>query len=78
MSVKNGRKTRHIAFEIVKAKCMACGLHFMLCSDDRGRHNRHSLHCPECGQYGGGFLVWREEHPGFIFQVVPGSTPSSA
>ncbi len=57
---------------LVKAKCLACGLHLVLCTDRPDEHRRRSLHCPECGQAAGAFVVWLEEAAGFIWQMVPG------
>ncbi len=59
-------------FTMVKAKCLACGLHFMLCTDTPHQHTLDTLHCPECGQHDGHYLVWHEPGRGFIFQNVPG------
>lgn len=60
-------------FTLKKAKCMRCSLHFMLCTWEPSRHSAATLHCPECGQHQGGFLVWEQLERGFIFQFVPGS-----
>ena len=59
-------------FTMVKAKCLACGLHFTLCTEDPLQHTVDTLHCPECGQHDGHHLVWQEPGRGFIFQNVPG------
>jgi hypothetical protein len=67
--------TRESTFTLVKAKCLACGLHFSLCTWAPQRHGRASLHCPECGQHAGRFLVWAEPGRGLIFQHVPGKAP---
>ncbi|HXH20444.1 MAG TPA: hypothetical protein VNN10_00330 [Dehalococcoidia bacterium] len=56
----------------VKAKCLSCGLHFIVCTHEPERHGRLSLTCPECRQAEGSFAVWRERVAGFIFQTVPG------
>ncbi|SHI03967.1 HNH endonuclease [Clostridium collagenovorans DSM 3089] len=55
-----------------KAKCLSCGLHFILCSWHKDKHDSSSLHCPECGQSNGNFLVWSQQKFGFIFEDVPG------
>ncbi len=55
-----------------KAKCLACGLHFIVCSWHKDKHDSSSLHCPECGQSSGNFLVWSQQKFGFIFEDVPG------
>ncbi|MCJ8172540.1 HNH endonuclease [Clostridium botulinum] len=55
-----------------KVKCLDCGVHFIVCSWYRDKHDRLSLHCPECGQNHGNFLVWTQQKFGFIFQDVPG------
>jgi hypothetical protein len=62
-------------FTLVKVKCLACGLHFSLCTWAPERHDLDSLHCPECGQHGGRFVIWAEPGPGFIWQHVPGKAP---
>lgn len=56
----------------IKAKCMACSLHFVICTWYPENHTEQSLYCPECGQHQGRFLVWREKVTGFIFNEVPG------
>ena len=56
----------------VRAKCMKCGLHFILCSDYPEQHAGTTLYCPECGQHEDCFMVWKAEVEGFIFQAVPG------
>lgn len=61
------------SFITVKAKCMACGLHFVVCTWEPENHNARTLHCPECGQHRGAFMVWQQRMFGFIFQTVPGS-----
>jgi hypothetical protein len=60
-------------FTRVKAKCLECCLHFVVCTLHPDRHSAASLHCPECGQHRGGFLVWSEAADGFICQEVPGA-----
>ena len=59
-------------FTLVKVKCLACGLHFIVCTEYPDQHTIHTLHCPECGQHDGHYLVWQEPGRGFIFQHVPG------
>jgi hypothetical protein len=56
----------------VKAKCLGCSLHFVLCTWHPERHSAQSLYCPECGQHEGQFLVWTECVPGVVGQEVPG------
>jgi uncharacterized coiled-coil protein SlyX len=65
-------------FVKVKAKCMRCSLHFIVCTDRPEDHSARTLTCPECGQRKGHFFVW-QENPAeqFIFQSVPGATPLS-
>ncbi|MDW7551543.1 HNH endonuclease [Pseudoalteromonas peptidolytica] len=55
-----------------KAKCVSCGMHFIMCTWHDERHNASNIHCPECGQSDGNFLVWSEKKFGLIFQDVPG------
>jgi hypothetical protein len=57
----------------IKAKCLDCSLHFVLCSWHPDRHSAKSLFCPGCGQHQGDFLVWTEQVSGFISQEVPGN-----
>jgi DNA repair exonuclease SbcCD ATPase subunit len=59
-------------FTKVKAKCLVCGLHFIVCTWSPDDHTAASLRCPECGQRSGRYIVWKEPGPGFIFQHVPG------
>jgi hypothetical protein len=61
----------------VKAKCLDCTLHFVLCTWHPERHSPLSLHCPECGQHRGRFLVWREPAVGSICAEVPGRYTST-
>lgn len=61
------------SFINVKVKCLRCGLHFILCTWEPERHRAATIHCPECGQHHGHFMVWQavpEEE--LIFQLVPG------
>jgi hypothetical protein len=57
----------------IKAKCLDCTLHFTLCTWFPQRHHAGSLHCPECGQRRGHFLVWSEQVAGQIYEEVPGA-----
>jgi len=63
-------------YTAIKAKCMNCGLHFIVYSSEPERHSGETLYCPECGNHGGGFLTWYQKIFGFIFQMVPGSGQS--
>ncbi|MDL5024697.1 HNH endonuclease [Bacillus velezensis] len=56
-----------------KVKCFECGLHFIICTWNKDTHNSSTIHCPECGQNNGHFLVWSQQKFGFIFQDVPGN-----
>ena len=59
----------------VKAKCLWCGLHFVVCTWEPERHTADSLYCPECG-HRGHFIVWKAvPKEQFIFDTVPGSDP---
>ena len=60
----------------IKAKCLGCSLHFVLCSWYPERHNAMSLYCPECGQHEGQFIVWTERVYGSVVQEVPGNATS--
>lgn len=65
-------------FVNVKAKCMRCSLHFVVCTELPEQHSARTLTCPECGQCKGNFFVWKESPAEqFIFQSVPGGTPLS-
>jgi Zn finger protein HypA/HybF involved in hydrogenase expression len=57
----------------IKAKCLNCSLHFVLCSWHPERHSAKSLYCPECGQHEDEFMVWIEDVAGAIVQEVPGA-----
>ena len=61
-----------VTYQQIKCKCLNCGLHFVICTDDPDRHTISSIYCPECGQNGGLFMVWRETVSGFIYETVPG------
>lgn len=56
-----------------KVKHMECGLHFIVCSNHEAWPHSTSgvVHCPECGGTSG-FIMWKEEMDGFIFEDVPG------
>lgn len=54
-----------------KVKCLKCSLHFTLHSWNPDSHRAQDLHCPECGQSDGAFIVWAQQRFGFIFQQVP-------
>jgi hypothetical protein len=57
----------------VKVKCLKCGLHFLICTWYENLHTFDSIHCPECGQHDGAYIIWHERRPGeFIFQLVGG------
>ena len=66
--------TSEASFTVIKAKCLACSLHFLIPTWHPERHTNETLHCPECGQQQGAFLVWQDEVHGFIFELVPGSS----
>ncbi len=57
-----------------KVKCMKCRLHFTIFSWNPAGHRADTLHCPECGQSEGVFVVWAQQKFGFIFQAVPGNS----
>ncbi|HAT7728841.1 TPA: HNH endonuclease [Enterobacter cloacae] len=57
-----------------KVKCMKCSLHFTIFSWFPAEHRADTLHCPECGQSEGLFLVWAQQKFGFIFDQVPGNS----
>ncbi|SHN73505.1 HNH endonuclease [Bradyrhizobium erythrophlei] len=59
-------------YTMLKAKCLHCSLHFIVCTDFPERHSHATLICPECGQQQGAFLIWHQQMFGFIFQSVPG------
>ena len=62
-------------FSRIKAKCVTCGLHFIVCTEHREGHSRDTLYCPECGQHSGDFVTWSDGDSGDIFQDVPGQSP---
>lgn len=55
-----------------KVKCLDCSLHFTIHSWKPEGHKAKDLHCPECGQSRGHFIVWAQQKFGFIFDEVPG------
>jgi hypothetical protein len=67
-----GGERSDASFFILKAQCLACSLHFLLCTKSPESHSGETLHCPECGQHDGTFLTWIDEVKGFIFELVPG------
>jgi hypothetical protein len=62
-------------FWVVKAKCLACSLHFLLATWEPDKHDRTTLYCPECGQHEGSYLVWKDSVHGYIFELIGGSSP---
>lgn len=56
----------------IKVKCCDCQLYFVLCSWFPKKHNRNTLHCPECGQCSGHFVIYCEGVSGPIYEEVPG------
>lgn len=68
----NGRYSDVEDHTQIKVKCLECALHFTIFSWYPDRHNCGSIHCPECGQHDGQYLIWHEDGNGFIFQNVPG------
>ena len=57
----------------LKIKCMGCGLHFIICTEEKGRHSNETIYCPECGQREGRYIMWSEEVHNPIYTVVPGT-----
>jgi DNA-directed RNA polymerase subunit RPC12/RpoP len=66
--------TEEAKFIRIKTKCLDCGLHFIICTWHSEKHNQDTIHCPECGQHDGNYLVWSEEAEGMISDDVPGDT----
>lgn len=62
----------------VKVKCLACSLHFVICTWHPERHTAEQLTCPECGQRCGHFALWAEEVSAPICTVVPGQARLTA
>ncbi|NDZ12028.1 hypothetical protein [Variovorax sp. WS11] len=61
----------------LKAKCLLCSVHFIVCTLQPERHSAATLFCPECGQHEGAFMLWSEDVVGGIAQEVPGNaTPT--
>lgn len=57
----------------LRAKCTACGLHFVLFTWEPEKHPIESIYCPECGQHEGRYALWRIDMADPIFQWVPGA-----
>lgn len=57
----------------LKAKCLTCNLHFVVCTEYPERHSHKTIYCPECGRRGGDFLTYAEPVSGEIWQEVPGN-----
>lgn len=57
----------------IAVKCLLCSLHFNLYTWHPERHNTKTIHCPECGQQQGTYVLWVQEDVGQIFQHVPGA-----
>ena len=59
-------------FTLVKVKCLACGLHFIVCTEypDNTRFTLFTV--LNVVTHDGRYLVWQEPGRGFIFQHVPG------
>lgn len=57
----------------LKAKCLECGLHIIVCTERPETHTAKTLYCPECGQRNGQFMTWVETIPEPIYRVVPGN-----
>ena len=57
----------------VKAKCLLCSLHFVVCTWQPESHSAATLFCPECGQHEGEFSVWSEIVADHIAREVPGN-----
>ena len=66
-------KSQFTSFTEVKAKCLTCSLHFIVCTEHPERHSGETLFCPECGAHEGKFTVWKKPSVSpFIFDAVPG------
>ena len=48
----------------IKAKCLDCGLHFVICTEHPDQHGAKTIYCPECGQHDGNYVVWHERVSG--------------
>lgn len=68
-----GTRNDSPSYFVKKIKCLECDPHFTVYTFYPDRHGLESLHCPECGQNSGHFMIWWQKEPGFIFQTVPGS-----
>lgn len=67
-------------------KCLACGLHFIVCSDfedwpkegttaqEHGSEITDRIYCPECGSDLAKLHYQPRSVEGFIFQAVPGES----
>ena len=53
-------------------KCMACDLHFIVCSNYEEWPNTGQIFCPECGTQNVVLVYAPHTVEGFIFQAVPG------
>lgn len=62
----------------LKAKCLECGLHFIVCTERAETHNAGTLYCPECGQRHGQYLTWLTTVDAPIHESVPGDSPPTA
>jgi len=60
----------------LKCKCVSCGLHFIILTEEPETHKAEGIVCPECGVKGYKF-VWIEKIDAPIFRVVPGSAELS-
>lgn len=56
----------------LKAKCLECGLHFIVCTERPETHSAKTLYCPECGQRNGQYLTYTEAIQESIWKHVPG------
>jgi hypothetical protein len=61
---------------LTKAKCLACNMHFILCTFYPDRHKPSNIWCPECGQRTGQFIMWQQQTFGTIYEHVPGHSTS--
>lgn len=69
---QNDPKDKHVQ---LKAKCLKCNLHFLICTEHPETYSKETLFCPECGQHEGNFVTWSEVGPGPIYREVPGDAP---
>jgi peptide subunit release factor 1 (eRF1) len=56
----------------VKTKCMACHLHYVVCSWNDRWHEEKNPFCPECGQQAS-LVLGTETVDKQIYEVVPGT-----